>query len=247
MPSFSRVRLTGRDDCSTSRMISSFSDAEYLIPRPPSAIAYHDCSAHPRACFFEQTVFKRQFGHDLLQGAGLAAQVLHLVRGCCARRIASQPLLAGFEKVLRPTIIKILDNPLTTAELSDALLAPQALQHDTDLFFGRELPPRHAADVLHNLFRRFPHRPGFLSCLMRNRRPCVTGAAARHPKYAGQRRGRIGFVLVAWTVDECDCPRLFFRPERIHGLWARMTRQGREKALISRKKPWPLIGCQITR
>jgi hypothetical protein len=32
-----------------------------------------------------------------------------------------------------------------------------------------------------------------------------------------------------WTVDECDCPRLFFRPERIHGLWARMTRQGREK------------------
>src|SRR5262249_58863171 len=24
-----------------------------------------------------------------------------------------------------------------------------------------------------------------------------------------------------WTVDECDCPRLFFRPERIHGLRAR--------------------------
>ena len=47
--------------------------------------------------FFEQTVFEGQFGHNLLQGAGLAAQILHLVRG-----IASQPLLAGFEKVLRP-------------------------------------------------------------------------------------------------------------------------------------------------
>ena len=33
-----------------------------------------------------------------------------------------------------------------------------------------------------------------------------------------------------WTVDECDCPRLFFRPERIHGLRARITRQGREKS-----------------
>src|SRR4029077_876194 len=77
----------------------------------------------------------------------------------------SQPLLPGFEKVLRPAIIKILDNPLTAAKLCDALLAAQALQHDTDLFFGREFPPRHAADVLHDLFRRFLHRPGFLSHL----------------------------------------------------------------------------------
>jgi hypothetical protein len=46
-----RVRLTGMGDCSTSRMISAFSDAGYLMPRPP----------HPRSCFFEQTVFQRQF------------------------------------------------------------------------------------------------------------------------------------------------------------------------------------------
>src|ERR1700720_3915151 len=66
--------------------------------------------------FFEQTVFEGQFGHNLLQGAGLAAQILHLVRGRGPRRIASQPLLPGFEKVLRPAIIKILDNPLTAAK-----------------------------------------------------------------------------------------------------------------------------------
>ena len=42
VPSFSSVRRTGRWDCSTSRMISSFSEAGYLIPRLP----------HPRSCFF---------------------------------------------------------------------------------------------------------------------------------------------------------------------------------------------------
>ena len=85
MPSFSSVRLTGRGDCSASRMISSFSDAEYLA-------------------FFEQTVFERQFGHDLLQGAGLEAQVLHLVSRR-ARRIASEPLLPGLKEIFRPAAI----------------------------------------------------------------------------------------------------------------------------------------------
>jgi hypothetical protein len=40
--SFSSVRLTGRVDCSTSRMISSFSQAGYLMRRPP----------HPPSSFF---------------------------------------------------------------------------------------------------------------------------------------------------------------------------------------------------
>src|SRR6202047_895216 len=99
------------------------------------------------------------------------------------------------EKVLRPAIIKILDNPLTAAKLCDALLAAQALQHDTDLLFGREFPPRHAADVLHDLFRRFLHRPGFLShlrslkgydepeILPSSTRPiCLMGAGVGHLK-----------------------------------------------------------------
>jgi transposase len=40
MPSWARVRRTGSGDCSTSRMISSFSAAGYLMRRPPQ----------PRAC-----------------------------------------------------------------------------------------------------------------------------------------------------------------------------------------------------
>ena len=47
------------------------------------------------------------------------------LRGRGPRRVASQPLLAGFEKVL------FLDDPLTTAELHDAFLAAQALQRDS--------------------------------------------------------------------------------------------------------------------
>ena len=41
-PEFASVRRTGRWDCSTRRMISSFSEAGYLIHRLP----------HPRSCFF---------------------------------------------------------------------------------------------------------------------------------------------------------------------------------------------------
>jgi hypothetical protein len=60
---------------------------------------------HPRACFFEQAVLQGEVGHDLLQGAGFAAQLLHLVRGRLAGGVASQPALAGVEEVLRPAII----------------------------------------------------------------------------------------------------------------------------------------------
>ena len=42
IPSVASVRRTGRRDCSTRRMISSFSEAGYLIARLP----------HPRSCFF---------------------------------------------------------------------------------------------------------------------------------------------------------------------------------------------------
>src|SRR5580700_5459552 len=64
----------------------------------------------------------------------------YLVRGCCAGRIAGEPLLPGLKEVFRPAVIQILDDPFTTAQLGDALLAAQALQHNADLLFCRELP-----------------------------------------------------------------------------------------------------------
>src|SRR5438046_10718827 len=115
------------------------------------------------------------------------------------------------------------------------------------------MPPRRAADVLHDLFCRFLHRPGFLSCLMRNRLPCDIGSRCPAPQICQAAAGD-GSVLSwsPWTVDECDCPRLFFRPERIHGLRARITRQGREKSYADHdrhrylERRWTLIGFQIT-
>src|SRR3712207_3627354 len=94
MPSFSRVRRTGRWDCSTTRMISSFSEAGYLMPRPPQ----------PRSCFFEQTVLQREIGHSLLQGTGFPAQRLDLVRGGRPGGVASQALLSSFEELLGPSV-----------------------------------------------------------------------------------------------------------------------------------------------
>src|SRR6185436_5331042 len=103
MPILSSVRRTGKCDCSTSRMISSFSQAGYLMRRLP----------HPRSCFFfEHTALEGQLGHDLLQRVGLATQILDLVRSGGPGRIARQPLLARLEEVLRPAVIQVLDDSL---------------------------------------------------------------------------------------------------------------------------------------
>jgi hypothetical protein len=138
MPSLSSVRLAGRCDCSTSRMISSFSEAGYLIRRRP----------HPDHAFFEQPQFQRLFGHDLFQVMGLATQMLDLVDGGRTRRVAGQPLLAGFEELLRPVVIEALGNAFAPAQRGNAVLATQAFQHDADLLFRRILLAGRAADVL---------------------------------------------------------------------------------------------------
>src|SRR5215472_6809692 len=123
MPSFAKVWRTGSGDCSTSRMISSFSTARYLIRRPPS----------PDRAFFQQPVLERELSHDLLQRAGLPAQRLDLVRGCGSRSVAGQALLAGLQKFLRPAIIEVLDNPLAAAPLGDTVLAAQTRKDDANL------------------------------------------------------------------------------------------------------------------
>jgi hypothetical protein len=72
---------------------------------------------------------------------------------------AGQPLLAGFEELLRPAVIEVLDDPFPAAELSDALLAAQTLQHNADLVLGRKMPPGRTTDILDHLFRRRSHGP----------------------------------------------------------------------------------------
>lgn len=98
MPGLPSFRLVGRCDCSTIQMISSLSDAGYLIRRLP----------HPRSRFFGQPDFQRQIGHAFLPGTGFAAQMLHLASGCGAGSVAGQAALAHLHKLLRPGVMQAM-------------------------------------------------------------------------------------------------------------------------------------------
>src|SRR5439155_20678715 len=142
-------------------------------------------------------VLEQELGDRFLQRAGLPTQILDLVRGCRPYGVARQALLTGFEKLFRPAIIQVLDNPLTATQLGDAVLAAQPGQHDADLLLRRKLPPRDAPNLLHNLLCRFLNRPGFLShlrffngydgpeLLPSSTQPiCLMGADAGHTSWA---------------------------------------------------------------
>src|SRR5690606_17728814 len=151
MPSRSKVCLVGRCDCSTSRMISSFSEAGYLIPGLP----------HPRSCFFEQAVFQGQVGHAFLESACLPAQVLDLVAGRRTHRITGQAAFAGLHELFRPGVIKALGNALASAQFSNAVLTAQSVEHNPDLVLGGKVPPRRTADILDHLLGGFLRLRGF--------------------------------------------------------------------------------------
>src|SRR5262245_5678555 len=123
-------------------MISNFSDAEYLMKRPP----------HPRERFFEQTVFDQDLSQGFLELARLSLELLDLVRGRLTRRVAGEPFLARLQELLRPTVVQVLIDPFLAAELSNAVLATQAFQHDTDFLFSGMMPACGSANIPDCLF-----------------------------------------------------------------------------------------------
>ena len=86
--------------------------------------------------FFEQAEFERLFRHDLLQVAGLLAQIFDLVSCSSTGGIARQPLLPGLHEVLRPLVVDALGNPFAAAYLSNAVLTTQPVQDNPDLLLG---------------------------------------------------------------------------------------------------------------
>ena len=86
--------------------------------------------------FFEQSVFEGEIGHDLLQRLRLAAEILHLVGGRGARRVAGKPPLAGLQELFRPAIVHRRGDALAATEFGDALLPAQPFQDDADLLFS---------------------------------------------------------------------------------------------------------------
>src|SRR4051812_10719316 len=109
-----------------------------------------EVSPIPDHAFFEETVLERQLGHHLLQSPGLAAQILDLVARRLTHRVASQTLLARLQEPLRPTVIEVLDDALAPAQLGNAALAPQPIEHDADLLPRREPPACRTTDLLDN-------------------------------------------------------------------------------------------------
>src|ERR1700758_3998658 len=90
----------------------------------------------PDHAFFEQSVFEGEVSDPLLQSLCLAAEILPLVGGRSARRVAGKPSLAGLKELLRPAIVHRRGDALAAAELGDALLAAKPFQHDADLLLG---------------------------------------------------------------------------------------------------------------
>src|SRR5262249_57659123 len=62
------------------------------------------------------------------------------VGGGLTRRVAGEPFLARLQELLRPTVVQVLIDPFLAAQLSNAVLAAQAFQHDADLLFSGMMP-----------------------------------------------------------------------------------------------------------
>jgi len=119
----------------------------------------------PDHAFFEQPKFQCLLGNDLLEIAGLTPKQLDLVAGGSTRRVARQPLLARFEELLRPVVVKALGNPLAPAKRGDRLLAAQTVKNDSDLLLRPILLACHPPDVLDHPISRPLRHSGLLSHL----------------------------------------------------------------------------------
>ena len=94
--------------------------AQIIVSKPLANGARHT--------FFKQAVLNQDFGQRLFELPGLSLEILDLVRGRLPRRVAGEPLLACLQELLRPTIIKVLVDPLLAAEFGNADLAALTFQ-----------------------------------------------------------------------------------------------------------------------
>jgi len=136
MPNFANARLAGRCDCSTKRIISSFSDAGYLIRHSTIALgpmADKGLTPHPRSCFFEQPQFQGLVCRHIFQIPGFTAKVFDHGRCRGTGCVTCQPLFARLQQLFGPTVAEALGNAFTAAELGNAVLTLQAIRNDPDL------------------------------------------------------------------------------------------------------------------
>src|SRR5258705_13424680 len=64
----------------------------------------------------------------------------------------ASPFLARLQELLRPTVVEVLIDPFLAAQLSNAVLAAQAFQHNADLLFSGMMPACGSANIPDCLF-----------------------------------------------------------------------------------------------
>ena len=107
-----------------------------------------------------RAILEDRLGHDLLELAVFAAQVLDSRRRRFACRIAQQPLLAGLKEFFAQAVIEIRRQAFAAAERRDALFPAEPLQHDPNLLFGRKPPAGVPPNLPNHLLRRSCLRHG---------------------------------------------------------------------------------------
>ena len=107
----------------------------------------------PDYAFFEQTVLKNLLGKGFFKLTCFAAQTFDFRCIGFAFSITRQAFLACFEKVFRPTIIKVLINAFDPAKFSYAVFTAQALKYNADLFFCALVSAGRTANIFNRLLR----------------------------------------------------------------------------------------------
>ena len=110
--------------------------------------------------FFEQAVLEGDLGQRLLELTGFGTERLDFIGGRLACGVTGEPLLAGFEKLFRPSVVEVLGDAFFAAELGDAVLAAQAFDDDADFLLGREVPPSGSPNVPDGFLRALRTLPG---------------------------------------------------------------------------------------
>src|SRR5438046_5489937 len=118
-------------------------------PSPPS----RSCPAHPQRKRW-RVPKRRRFRHSVprLSSISDAWGRLNVVTPFHHLSGDSEPFLARLQELLRPTVVEVLIDPFLAAQLSNAVLAAQAFQHNADLLFSGMMPACGSANIPDRLF-----------------------------------------------------------------------------------------------
>ena len=125
-------------------MVSSFSDAGYLILEIP----------HSDYAFYIKPVLLNLLSPGFHEITRHGTQRLNLIAGCLAGRITGQPFLTAFKKFPRPTVIQALGYALAATQRRIAFLTAQPLRNNANFLVRGKFTLRLTTNIPDNLLGR---------------------------------------------------------------------------------------------